>query len=90
MTESITSHGTLANSDTRRRVWAIVSASSGNLVEWFDFTSTHSVHSTSHIFSSHPATPLHSCYKRLGFLPQGFNATHRGLAVRPYCGSSRA
>ena len=37
MTESITSNGTLANSDTRRRVWAIVSASSGNLVEWFDF-----------------------------------------------------
>lgn len=23
--------------DTRRRVWAIVGASSGNLVEWFDF-----------------------------------------------------
>ena len=37
MTESIASNGTLANSDTRRRVWAIVSASSGNLVEWFDF-----------------------------------------------------
>lgn len=37
MTESMTSHGTLAHSDTRRRVWAIVSASSGNLVEWFDF-----------------------------------------------------
>ena len=37
MTESMTSHGTLAHSDTRRRVWAIISASSGNLVEWFDF-----------------------------------------------------
>lgn len=37
MTESITSNGTLVASDTRRRVWAIVSASSGNLVEWFDF-----------------------------------------------------
>lgn len=37
MTESITSNGTLAASDSRRRVWAIVSASSGNLVEWFDF-----------------------------------------------------
>ncbi len=24
----------------RRRIWAIVGASSGNLVEWFDFTST--------------------------------------------------
>lgn len=27
----------LNSSDTRRRVWAIVGASSGNLVEWFDF-----------------------------------------------------
>ncbi|MHA0915933.1 MFS transporter [Kosakonia cowanii] len=27
----------LTSSDTRRRVWAIVGASSGNLVEWFDF-----------------------------------------------------
>lgn len=24
-------------SDARRRIWAIVGASSGNLVEWFDF-----------------------------------------------------
>ncbi|WP_227319193.1 MFS transporter [Cedecea davisae] len=28
---------TLTAADTRRRVWAIVGASSGNLVEWFDF-----------------------------------------------------
>lgn len=27
----------ITSSDTRRRVWAIVGASSGNLVEWFDF-----------------------------------------------------
>lgn len=27
----------LTSSDTRRRVWAIIGASSGNLVEWFDF-----------------------------------------------------
>ncbi|HDB9619760.1 TPA: MFS transporter, partial [Escherichia coli] len=27
----------LTSSDTRRRIWAIVGASSGNLVEWFDF-----------------------------------------------------
>ena len=38
MTESsVTVNGSLASSDTRRRVWAIVGASSGNLVEWFDF-----------------------------------------------------
>ncbi len=72
MTESITSNGTLANSDTRRRVWAIVSASSGNLVEWFDFY-VYSFCSLyfAHIFS-HPATPQRSCYKRRGYLPQGF------------------
>jgi MHS family alpha-ketoglutarate permease-like MFS transporter len=37
MTETVTSNGTLTDSDTRRRIWAIVGASSGNLVEWFDF-----------------------------------------------------
>ena len=30
-------HKTTDLTDTRRRVWAIVGASSGNLVEWFDF-----------------------------------------------------
>lgn len=34
---SVTANQSLASSDTRRRVWAIVGASSGNLVEWFDF-----------------------------------------------------
>ena len=34
---SINERGTLEQSDTRRRIWAIVGASSGNLVEWFDF-----------------------------------------------------
>ena len=38
MTESsINEQGSLEQGDTRRRVWAIVGASSGNLVEWFDF-----------------------------------------------------
>ncbi|KFC06694.1 alpha-ketoglutarate permease [Trabulsiella guamensis ATCC 49490] len=38
MTEtSIAARDSLTSSDTRRRVWAIVGASSGNLVEWFDF-----------------------------------------------------
>lgn len=40
MTEAATTHqdnGSLTGSDTRRRIWAIVGASSGNLVEWFDF-----------------------------------------------------
>ncbi|WP_312690780.1 MFS family transporter [Kosakonia sp.] len=34
---SMTSRESLTSRDTRRRVWAIVGASSGNLVEWFDF-----------------------------------------------------
>ena len=34
---SVTENGVLADGDTRRRIWAIVGASSGNLVEWFDF-----------------------------------------------------
>ena len=32
---SVTENGALADGDTRRRIWAIVGASSGNLVEWF-------------------------------------------------------
>ncbi|MDY0886655.1 MFS transporter [Kosakonia sp. CFBP8986] len=34
---SMKNRESLTSSDTRRRVWAIVGASSGNLVEWFDF-----------------------------------------------------
>lgn len=34
---SVTSERTLTDSDARRRIMAIVGASSGNLVEWFDF-----------------------------------------------------
>lgn len=38
MTEQlVTRRVAIVGSDTRRRVWAIVGASSGNLVEWFDF-----------------------------------------------------
>ncbi|AST70455.1 alpha-ketoglutarate transporter [Kosakonia cowanii] len=34
---SMKNNASPTSSDTRRRVWAIVGASSGNLVEWFDF-----------------------------------------------------
>ena len=38
MTEStVTTGDELTSKETRRRIWAIVGASSGNLVEWFDF-----------------------------------------------------
>ena len=46
MVEStVTADSKLTSSDTRRRIWAIVGASSGNLVEWFDFYVYCSVHS---------------------------------------------
>lgn len=36
MAEStVTADSKLTSSDTRRRIWAIVGASSGNLIEWF-------------------------------------------------------
>lgn len=72
MSESITSRGTLVNSDTRRRVWAIISASSGNLgLNGSTSTSTHFVHSTSPTFSSRPGTQRLSYFRPLEFLPQG-------------------
>ncbi len=89
MTESITSNGTLANSDTRRRVWAIVSASSGNLVEWFDFY----VYSFCSLYFAHIFFPSGNTTTQLlqtagGFCRRVFNAAHRGLVVRSHCGSS--
>lgn len=70
MTESsINEQGALEQSDTRRRVWAIVGASSGNLVEWFDFMSTHFAHSILRTSSSLQEIPPLNCYKRPEFLP---------------------
>ena len=38
MAEStVTADSKLTSSDNRRRIWALVGASSGNLIEWFDF-----------------------------------------------------
>lgn len=71
MTESsVTVNGSLASSDTRRRVWAIVGASSGNLVEWFDFY-VYSFCSLyfAHIFFLREIPPL-SFYRQPGFSPQ--------------------
>lgn len=73
MTEtSVAAEQSLTDHDTRRRVMAIVGASSGNLVEWFDFY-VYSFCSLyfAHIFSQ-PAIPQPSCYKRQGFLPLAF------------------
>jgi hypothetical protein len=87
MTENITSHGTLVNSDTRRRVWAIVSASSGNLVEWFDFyvysfCSLYFAHFLPIRQHNHTATA--NCGRFCRWVP---DAPNWWLAVRPNCGS---
>ncbi len=73
MTESsITERGAPELADTRRRIWAIVGASSGNLVEWFDFTFTHSARSISRTSSFHPEIPPPNCCKRQAYLPPDF------------------
>lgn len=69
MAEStVTADSKLTSSDTRRRIWAIVGASSGNLVEWLISMSTRSVHSTSPTFSSLPGTRRLNYYKQQVFL----------------------
>ena len=70
MAEStVTADSKLTSSDTRRRIWAIVGASSGNLVEWFSISmSTRSVHFTLPIFSSLPGTRRLNYYKQQVFL----------------------
>ncbi len=73
MTESsISERGSQDQGDTRRRIWAIVGASSGNLVEWFDFSSIHFAHSTLRTSSFLLATPLRNCYKLQGYLRRVF------------------
>lgn len=69
---SVTENGALADGDTRRRIWAIVGASSGNLVEWFDFY-IYSFCSLyfAHIFF-HLETPPRNSYKLPAFLLQAF------------------
>lgn len=66
---SVTENGALADGDTRRRIWAIVGASSGNLVEWFDFY----IYSFCSLYFAHiffpPETPPPSSYKPPAFLP---------------------
>lgn len=74
MAEStVTADSKLTSSDTRRRIWAIVGASSGNLVEWFDFyvysfCSLYFAHSTLPTSSSLPGTRRLNYYKQQVFL----------------------
>ena len=69
MVEStVTADSKLTSSDTRRRIWAIVGASSGNLVEWFDFY----VYSFCSLYFAHisslPGTRRLNYYKQQVFL----------------------
>ncbi|SPX16845.1 truncayed alpha-ketoglutarate transport protein [Escherichia coli] len=69
MAEStVTADSKLTSSDTRRRIWAIVGASSGNLVEWFDFYVYSFCHSTLPTSSSLPGTRRLNYYKQQVFL----------------------
>lgn len=74
MAEStVTADSKLTSSDTRRRIWAIVGASSGNLVEWFDFyVLLVFVHSTSPTSSSLPGTRRLNYCKQQVFLLRDF------------------
>ncbi len=71
MTESsITERGAPDQADTRRRIWAIVGASSGNLVEWFDFLRLFILLALfrPYLFF-HLAIPPPNCCRRQAYLP---------------------
>lgn len=87
---SINERGTLEQSDTRRRIWAIVGASSGNLVEWFDFY----VYSFCSLYFAHIFFPSGNTTTQLlqtaGVFAAGFpDAPDWRLAVWSYCRSPR-
>lgn len=88
MTEAATTHqekAALTGSDTRRRIWAIVGASSGNLVEWFDFY----VYSFCSLYFAHIFFPSGNSTTQLlqtaGVFRRFLDATYRRLAVWPHC-----
>ena len=69
MAEStVTADSKLTSSDTRRRIWAIVGASSGNLIEWFDFY----VYSFCSLYFALPGTRRLNYCKQQVFLLRDF------------------
>lgn len=58
--------------DTRKRIFAIVGASSGNLVECSIFTSIRSAHSILLLRFSPAVIPRRNSCKPLAYLPSGF------------------
>ncbi len=85
-----TLHGTLPGRD-RKRVFAIVAASSGNLVEWFDFYiyAFCAIYFAPSFFPK--ADPTAQLLNTAGVFAAGLpDATDRWLAVRPHRGPQRA
>lgn len=85
MAEStVTADSKLTSSDTRRRIWAIVGASSGNLVEWFDFY----VYSFCSLYFAHIFFPSGNTTTQLlqtaGVLLRIPDAPNRRLAIWPH------
>ncbi|KDS05038.1 alpha-ketoglutarate transporter [Salmonella enterica subsp. enterica serovar Heidelberg str. RI-11-014316] len=77
--------------EMRRRIWAIVGASSGNLVEWFDFY----VYSFCSLYFAHIFFPSGNTTTQLlqtagVFAVRFFNAAYRWLAIWTHCRSTRA
>ncbi|KSB86954.1 hypothetical protein LFZ31_06730, partial [Salmonella enterica subsp. enterica serovar Newport str. S09097] len=75
--------------EMRRRIWAIVGASSGNLVEWFDFY----VYSFCSLYFAHIFFPSGNTTTQLlqtagVFAVRFFNAAYRWLAVWTHCRST--
>lgn len=75
--------------EIRRRVWAIVGASSGNLVEWFDFYA----YSFCSLYFAHIFFPSGNTTTQLlqtaGVFAAGiFNAAYRWLVIWAYCRST--
>ena len=68
-----------------KRIFAIVGASSGNLVEWFDFTFTPSAQSTLPPHFSGGQQHHAAAANRRGIRRRLLYATYRRLAVRLYC-----
>ena len=84
MAEStVTADSKLTSSDTRRRIWAIVGASSGNLVEWFDFY----VYSFCSLYFAHIFFPSGNTTTQLlqtaGVFAAGFLMRLRALSCPP-------
>ena len=82
LADSIPIVGTTDAADRRRRIIAIVGASSGNLVEWSTSTPMLLPRSILHQHFSQAATQPVSCWPPPAFSPWAFSCGRLRLAVR--------